>query len=172
MGAAPVIAPATRQTLGGLLDLTLAPGQEDLVAPAPVTLAQQPYTPGSEVWGIWQGETAVGLIAMIDPKRYVPLKGQSPRPDAAYVWRLMVDAAHQRKGYGRAALFHACGVAEGWGYASVSLTVADVPHSNRGFYEALGFVATGTVFAASGEIEFLAPVETIRLRAKASSENR
>ncbi|MGL5011005.1 MAG: GNAT family N-acetyltransferase [Paracoccaceae bacterium] len=156
----------TRENLDGLFKLKVAPGQEDLVSPAPVTLARQAYTPGAHVWGIWAGETAVGVIGMIHTAEFVPLDGRAPRKDTAYVWRLLVDGAHQGNGYGRAALAHACDVAEGWGYARLSLTVADEPHSNIGFYEALGFTATGEVDTEAGELELMADVATVRARTK------
>jgi diamine N-acetyltransferase len=102
---------------------------------------------------------------MVNPAEYVPLAARPQRNDAAYVWRLLVDGAHQGRGYGRAALSHACDVAESWGYNALSLSVADEPHSNLGFYEALGFRATGEVDADDGEIEMMADLTTVRARA-------
>ena len=56
----------TRETLSPILKLKVRPGQEHLVAPNAVTVAQCAYEqPGGYVWGLWDGEQPVGLIAMI-----------------------------------------------------------------------------------------------------------
>lgn len=145
----------TRHNLAPLLKMSLKPGQAHLVAPNPVTIAQAAYEPGSSVWGLWDGETAVGLIAMIHPHEYPDLE-DGDDPDGAYIWRLLIDAPHQGKGYGRAAIEQAIAQAKAWGLPRVAVSVVDSPDSNIGFYERLGFQRTGGM--VDGEIVLNRPV--------------
>jgi len=136
----------TRETLSPLLRLKVAADQAHLVAPNAVTIAQAAYEqPGAYVWGLWDGETPIGLIAMIHPHEYAHLE-PGDDPDGAYVWRLMIDAAHQRRGHGRAAIDLCRRQARAWGLPRLATSVVDCPDSNIGFYEALGFTRTGRIF--------------------------
>lgn len=133
----------TRETLRPLLRLKLSPGQENLVASNAVTIAQAAYEPASAVFGLWDGEDAVGLLAMIDIPRHPDGLKPGDVPDAAYLWRLLISAESQGKGYGRAAIDLAKQIARDWGYLKLAASVVDAPNSNMGFYEALGFRQTG-----------------------------
>ena len=53
--------------LRALFRLKVAEDQAGLVAPNEITLAQAAYEPGGYVWGLWEGDIAVGLLAMIHP---------------------------------------------------------------------------------------------------------
>lgn len=140
----------TRDNLRPLLNLAVRPDQVHLVAPNPVTIAQCVYEqPGGYVWGLWDGETAVGLLAMIHPREYQHLE-PGDDPDGAYVWRLMIGAEHQGKGYGRAAIALCRDQARAWGLPRVALSVVQADDSNIGFYEKLGFRRTGGI--VDGEI--------------------
>ena len=131
-----------RREIPELCDLAVHPEQIDHVAPAAVTLAQAAYQPGSHVFGIWMGQTAVGLMAMIDTR--VPDPEEDPLSDPyAYVWRLMIGADRQRNGFGRKAICFASDTGRSWGMDTLMLSVADAPGSARPFYEALGFTPTG-----------------------------
>ncbi|MEE9427000.1 MAG: GNAT family N-acetyltransferase [Paracoccaceae bacterium] len=132
--------------------LKVLPEQNDLVSPNEITLAQAAYETGSYVWGLWEGDTAVGMIAMIHPRESDDLD-EGDDPDAAYVWRLMVGAEHQGKGFGKQALLAAINQAANWGLPRICLTVADEAHSAIEFYENLGFVKTGRV--VDTEIELI-----------------
>jgi diamine N-acetyltransferase len=141
--------PITRDTLRPLFRLKVRDDQQGLVAPNEITLAQAPYETGSYVWGLWDGETAVGLMAMVHPAEY-PWHEPGDDREAAYLWRLLIGADHQGRGYGRAAIGLAVGVARGWGTPRLTLSVVDAPHSNIGFYERLEFRRTGHLM--DGEI--------------------
>lgn len=136
--------PVQRAHLASLFALQVRPDQRDLVAPNVKTLAEAPYEPGSQVWGLWVGNRPVGLMAMIDFRKDPnPLPGDDP--SAAYLWRLMIAAPDQGKGYGAMALDHAIQTAGSWGYDRLKLGVADVAHSNIAFYKRHGFTETGEV---------------------------
>ena len=136
--------PVTRETLWPLINLSVRDDQRDLVSSNMKTLAEAPYEPGAIVWGLWDGDDPVGLMAMVDPSG-VRLHGPFVIPDAAYLWRLMVAADRQGKGYGRQALQIAVNTARGWAAVHLVTGVNDAPHGNRGFYERHGFRTTGVV---------------------------
>ncbi|NDV02717.1 GNAT family N-acetyltransferase [Pseudoroseicyclus tamaricis] len=145
--------PVVRADLRALMALKVAPAQRQLVAETAVTLAQQAYEPpGTHVWGLWDGDTAVGLLAMVDPRTYPELEPEDDR-EAAFVWRLMIAEEHQGKGYGRAALGEVFSVARDWGLPRVALTFTDIPGNAEPFYLAHGFTRTGRV--VDGEVEMM-----------------
>ena len=125
-----------------LIGLQVHTHQRDLVTANVVTLAEAPYEPGAQVWGLWAGEVVVGLMAMQNP---AGIAEPEPEDDleAAYLWRLMIGEGHQGRGFGRAAMGLAEAVARGWGFGRMVLGVSPEAHGNQGFYEALGYRATG-----------------------------
>ncbi|MEZ5797203.1 MAG: GNAT family N-acetyltransferase [Paracoccaceae bacterium] len=136
--------PVTRATLWPLINLSVRDDQRDLVAPNMKTFAEAPYEPGAAVWGLWHGDTPVGLMAMVDPSG-VALHGPHLHPGAAYLWRLMIAAESQGRGYGAQALGHAIATARGWGAGHLVTGVNPAPHGNLGFYERHGFRNSGVV---------------------------
>jgi len=135
----------TRETLRPIMQLKLRPDQDHLVAANAVTIAQCAYEqPGGYVWGLWDGDEPVGLLAMIHPHEYRHLE-QGDDPDGALIWRLMIAAEVQGKGYGAAAIAECLAQARAWGLARVATSVVATPDSNIGFYERLGFQPTGAI---------------------------
>lgn len=74
--------------------LRVAPGQEEFVASNAVSLAQAAYEPEWQPYAIFDDEQMVGFV----------MYGLEPREQQHWILRLMVDAAHQQRGYGRAAM--------------------------------------------------------------------
>ncbi len=101
------------------------------------TLAEAPYETGARVWRLWDGGTPVGLMAMVHPDEFL---WHDPGDDrqAAYLWRLMIDARHQGKGFGRAAVNEALAVAREWGFPRLAASVADKSHSSIGILRTSG----------------------------------
>lgn len=141
----------TRETVRLLAELSVRPDQHGLVAPNAITLAEAPFETGSQVWGLWDGAVAVGLMAMVHPDLY-PWHGPGDDRQAAYLWRLMIADGYQGRGYGRAAIEQAMAVTREWGLPRLVAGVATEAHSNIGFYEHLGFRRTGRVVEADMEI--------------------
>jgi diamine N-acetyltransferase len=85
----------TRDTLREILRLKVAPQQEKFVASNAVSIAQAHFHPET-AWfrGIHAGDAAVGLVMLED----------DPRAPGYSLWRFMIDAGQQGKGYGRRAL--------------------------------------------------------------------
>ncbi|MCG8545373.1 MAG: GNAT family N-acetyltransferase, partial [Alphaproteobacteria bacterium] len=131
--------------LGEIMDLRVRDDQKDLVAPNAITIAQSHYEPFTWVRGLWAGDTAVGLIAMVDLHPDHPdLTADDPK-NAAYLWRLMIDKAHQGKGYGREAMQIAFRQARAWGRDTFCVDVADREDSALGFYRRFGLEPTDRV---------------------------
>lgn len=144
--------PPTRESLEALLGLRVAPSQRGLVADPAMTLAQAQFEPGSFVWGLWEGDKAVGLMAMVDPRAY-PFLEPGDDPEAAYLWRLMIDAAHQGRGHGRRALDLAVAQTRAWGLNRLTAGVVDRADSALPFYMGYGFRPTGRM--PHGEVEIV-----------------
>lgn len=140
-----------------LCRVQVAEAQQHMVSPNAFTLGEMNFEPGALVQGIWEGDAPVGLLAIVDVRIKVDMAGDRPRPDAAYLWRLMVGEGHQGKGYGSAAIAEAVRIAGNWGFDSLTLTVADAPDSALGFYVAHGFALTGRTLWGD-ELEMYRPV--------------
>lgn len=144
--------PVRRQDLNALFRLDVSDAQQHLIAGTEFTIAEAAYDRGAYVWGLWEGDTAVGLLAMVHP-------GQAEETDdcclkdAAHVWRLLIDARHQGKGHGRSAIAFAEQQARDWGFSKINLTSVDAPGSAIKYYEKLGYRRTGRV--AHDEVELI-----------------
>ncbi len=138
-----------------LIALKVRPDQPRLVTENAITLAEAPYETGSYVWGLWDGNIPVGLMAMVHPEQY-PWHLDGDDRQAAYLWRLMIGAEFQGRGYGRGAIGFALEQAHDWGCPRLVASVTDEPHSNIGFYEKLGFRRTGRM--PDGEVEIVTDV--------------
>jgi RimJ/RimL family protein N-acetyltransferase len=93
----------------------------------------------------------IGFVLVAEPA------SNAPHP---YVWRILVDWRHQRRGAGARAIR---AVAAHWaalGATHIDLScVANVPGTPEGFYRRLGFEPTGVV--EDGETEFRAPIDRL-----------
>ena len=126
-----------------MCDLAVGPEQVSLVTQNVMTMAEAQFEPGALVRAVWRDDEVVGLFAMLRPSAYPEDEDIIIRRDLAYLWRLMIGGDFQGHGYGALAVREAKRIALEWGYPGVSLTVADKPHSAKGFYESLGFSLTG-----------------------------
>ena len=135
----------TPQDLGKVLKLRVGSGQEKFVADNAKSLAEA-YVYPDRAWprAICVDGEPVGF-AMLDVVG--PDHPEAPNGRASYfLWRLMIDADHQRRGYGRAAMAalveHIKSLPDGR-----ALTTSYVPGEGTPgpFYEGLGFVPTGEV---------------------------
>ncbi len=154
-------------TVDLLIGLAVGSDQDGLVAENAVTLAEAPKVAGSRVWGLWDGSVPVGLMAMVHPHEY-DRHGPGDDVNAAYLWRLMIAGEHQGKGYGQAAVAEAMAVTRGWGLSRLVATIANVGHSNMGFYERLGFRRTGRIVDSEVEIAIDMSRPGTRVRSKQS----
>jgi diamine N-acetyltransferase len=136
--------PVTRDTLWPLIRLEVRADQRGLVAPNMQTFAEAAFEPGAQVWGLWQEDTPVGLMAMVDPAG-VRLHGPFVAPGAAYLWRLMIAEQRQGQGLGGQALAMAVATARDWGAPALVTGISERPDAALGFYARHGFRDSGTV---------------------------
>ena len=83
-------------------DLRVLPEQENFVDGVRRSLAEAAAKPDARPWcrGIYAGEVPVGFVMLADG---VP-PGNDDIPWRYYLWRFLIDARFQGRGYGRAAL--------------------------------------------------------------------
>ena len=124
------------------MDLQVNPGQDDLVAPNSVSIAQHCYDDESWMRAIYAGGNPVGFV-LLSERRSVP---------RYYLWRYMIDGSHQGKGFGAAAMDLVLGYVRTLpGATALYLSYVPAPDGPRDFYAKLGFVDTGR--ESDGELE-------------------
>jgi histidinol dehydrogenase len=129
-----------------LIKLEPTPEQKKFVASNAVSLAQAAYKTAGRPFGVYADGEPVGFVLLWDAR-------QDPEEptDELYVWRLMVDAKHQGRGHGSAAMRWVIGEARRIGVAQVGLS--HVPENSVGaFYERFGFHYTGKVHEGEREM--------------------
>jgi diamine N-acetyltransferase len=126
--------PVTKENYLECIRLKVAPDQETFVASNAVSLVQAVYEEGAIPRAIYEDEMMVGFIMA----QYIPT---APMP---YIWRLMIEASHQGKGYGKAAmnlmLDHLKAIS---GCQRIAISYAPENQTARQLYARLGFVETG-----------------------------
>ena len=124
----------TKDTVRSVLALEVAADQEDLVGDNGNSLALALFEEKAWYRGIYSGDEPVGFL-MLSIDREKP---------EFYLWRFMIDAKQQRKGYGKRAIELLIEEVRAQPEAKeLTLHVMDLPHSAVSFYEALGFKLTG-----------------------------
>lgn len=124
----------TIEIVGDVCELAVAPEQSSFVAANAFSLAQAYCIPEAWPRAIYAGETPVGFMMLHD----------DPVAQEYYLWRFMIDARYQGRGYGRAAIQQLLDYVRTRPGATC-LTVAVVPKAGGPgpFYERLGFRYTG-----------------------------
>jgi diamine N-acetyltransferase len=123
--------------------LRVAPGQEAYVATVEKSYRDAAAEPDANPWmrAIYADDEPVGFLmvswaAPADP----------PRTGLQwFLWRLLVDARHQGKGYGRAALLQVIDLVRAAGASEFLTSYEPGPLEPWPFYRRLGFEPTGEV---------------------------
>ena len=139
------IRPLCRDTLMPLLRLKVSEAQNDFVAPNVMTVAQATFEGGAEIYGLWDADTPVGMMAIINTAHPDQVPDEGERTNTLFVWRLMLDVAHQRQGHGQAAMEFAVARAQELGLVDVTVSAVEAHGSAIPFYERFGFKRTGEV---------------------------
>ena len=129
--------------------LRVAPEQEAYVSSVTESLAEAVQQPDGRPWirAVYADDGPVGFVMLSDDVRV-----SDPRyPWLYFLWKLLIDARFQRRGYGTATVDAVADVVRGRPGADALHTSA-VPGdaSPVGFYERYGFARTGQIF--DGEI--------------------
>ena len=137
----------TYDNVDELIDLAVSDDQTHLVAPNSLTIAQASYMPDCWTRGLWVAGDPVGLIAMIDLHENHPEADDYAPANVAFLWRLMIDEAHQGRGYGSQAIHLALEQAQQWRRERLYLSVARGDGNALAFYKRFGLGPTGEVHA-------------------------
>lgn len=125
-----------------VLRLAVAPGQTHFVDSVEASLEEAAAKPDASPWfrAIYADQIPVGFIMITDG---VPV-GHPEFAWPFYLWRLLIDAGHQRHGYGNAALALVVEYVRGRpGATELVTSVVPGEGSPMAFYERAGFRATG-----------------------------
>jgi diamine N-acetyltransferase len=141
-GAAVDMREIRADTVRTICALRVAAAQERLVATNAVSIAQAYFEPAAWFRAIYAGDAPVGFAM-----RYDPTRATAPeRPDTCYLWRFMIAAEHQRRGYGGAALTqlisHVRSLA---GVTRLLLSFVPDGAGPRDLYARFGFRETGEI---------------------------
>jgi diamine N-acetyltransferase len=131
----------TKQTVRAICRLEVAPEQRGFVAPNAVSIAEAYFSPNAWFRAVYTDEEPVGFLMLSDDR------GDDTRPPEYFLWRFMIAADHQRKGYGRRALELLVEHVRGLPRAT-ALLCSCVPAAQGGpepFYVGFGFEPTGEV---------------------------
>ncbi|MBI2763342.1 MAG: GNAT family N-acetyltransferase [Chloroflexi bacterium] len=133
-GAVVELREVTRESVRAICRLAVAPSQASFVAPNAISFAEALFEP--KAW--YRAVCADG-----NPVGFVMLSIDTEKPEY-FLWRFMIDAAHQGRGFGRAAIGLTVAHARTLPNAS-ELLVSWVPADGgpEPFYRDLGFVPTG-----------------------------
>ena len=130
----------TRETVVAICGLEVAPEQKEFVADNARSIAEAHFQPKAWIRAVYAGETPVGFVMLFDD------------PDAPryFLWRFMIAAEHQGKGYGKAALDLLVEyVRTRPGATELQCSFVPGEAGPGAFYAKYGFVETGEV--AHGE---------------------
>jgi len=126
--------PVDAETVRTICALAVREDQRRFVAPNAVSIAEAHFSPHAWFRAVYAGDTPVGFVMLED---------QPERPEY-YLWRFMIDARHQGKGFGRRALTRFIEhVRTRPGATELLTSVVQGEGSPQGFYESLGFALTG-----------------------------
>ena len=149
----------THDNVGAVGAIDRSFSQRQLVAPVLVSLAEAlapPLVGGVPMrpWirAIEADRELVGFVMMTERH------GESPHP---YLWRFLIDKAHQGRGIGKRVLLQIADQRRSEGCTHISVNfVPEVVGSPSRFYEGLGFALTGE--ENDGEVEALLDLDDIR----------
>ena len=126
----------TAATVNDILKLKVRPEQETFVGSNAKSIAQAYFEPRAWFRAIYADDTPVGFVQLIDD-------AETPK---YYIWRFMIDAAHQRKGYGRRALQLVIDYVRSRPNArEVTLSYVQAEGGPEPLYRSMGFVPTGEI---------------------------
>lgn len=129
--------PITKDNWMTAIKLKVKPGQESFVASNVFSIAERQFYPDVKAYGIYADKDMVGFVMWgVDV---------DDNPTELWVWRLMIDAAYQGKGYARVAMQMIIAQARTEGHTALFLSYEPKNEGAAAFYAKLGFKDTGRV---------------------------
>jgi diamine N-acetyltransferase len=143
----------TADTVREVIRLAVAPEQQGFVAANAISLAQALFAPEAWYRAIYAGESPVGFVMLYDES----LRPAPPERPEVGIWRFMVDARYQGRGYGGAALQQVIAhVRAKRVFSSLQVSYVPGPGCPEPFYVRAGFRHTGRI--DEGEIVLELPI--------------
>lgn len=131
----------TAETVRVICALEVRPEQRHYVASNALSIAQAYFEPHAWFRAVYAGETPIGF-AMLH---------EDIETSQSFLWRFMIDAEHQGKGYGRRALDLVVEhVRNSVGARELFSSYREGDDDPGGFYRSYGFVETGDL--TDGEV--------------------
>ena len=128
--------------------LRVAPGQEQFVASVQTSLDEAQLYPEARAryWAVYDGPEIVGFTMLSDGIPAAVLAEDPTLVGPYFLWRLLIDASHQRRGYGSATIDALRSyLASRPGAETLLVSCGQGEGSPCPFYERYGFVRTGQV---------------------------
>jgi len=131
----------TDENSADVLALRVAPEQLRFVGSVADALADAAEFPEASPWyrAIYDDEEPVGFVMLSWDVTPVPGKIIGPW----FLWKLLIDERHQRRGYGRAALSRVVEMVRDAGATELLTSYTTGEGEPWPFYERFGFVPTG-----------------------------
>jgi diamine N-acetyltransferase len=143
----------TSETVIAVVKLSVHPSQQGFVASNAVSLSQALFS--DEAWyrAVYADDELVGFVMLSDET----LKPKPPAEPNIGLWRLMIDAKHQRRGIGKEVIRLVVEHVQGRpGVRSFYTSYVPEPGGPGPFYLGLGFEPNGEV--DEGEVVLLYPL--------------
>lgn len=133
-----------------VIELRTHKSQERMVAPIAVSLAQVAVPPYEEGFEGQPGDPRVVPWPRIvhadgEPVGFVMLEEPTESNPDAYLWRLLIDRLHQRRGIGRRVVEAVIEQAQEWGCEAMEVSWVPGVGSPEPLYLEMGFVPTGAI---------------------------
>lgn len=143
----------TGKTVGKVLKLDVGKDQDGLVAPNAFSISQAYFEKAAWFRAIEAEGEFVGFVMLFDPSESDDKMTEKEREEM-YLWRFMIDAKHQKKGYGAAALDRVCEFSRTRpGIKRLLASFVEKETGPEGFYLKYGFTLTGN--KPEGETEII-----------------
>jgi diamine N-acetyltransferase len=130
----------TDENRGAVRELRVSPGQELFVTGVADSLDEAAATPHANPWyrAIYAGDAPVGFVMLSWDVMPAPgIRGPW------YLWRLLINERHQRRGYARAALSQVIELIRAAGATELFTSYQPGDGEPWPFYESFGFRPTG-----------------------------
>ena len=129
------------------LGLRVAPGQEQFVASVEESFLDVEQYPEAlaRYWAAWDGDQIVGFAMISDGIPDDVLEADPTLVGPYFLWRLLVDGRHQRRGYGTAIVDAVVDYVRARGGRALLVSYTAGEGSPGPFYERYGFVPTDRI---------------------------
>ena len=140
MGRVIRLRPVTGDNRAAVLALRVSPTQEQFVSGVAESLQEAEDEPGGRATfrAVYNDDTPIGFVMWSDE---VDAGGYIPH----YLWKLLIDERHQRRGHGTAVLDLVAARFRERGAAVMSTSAGQGEGSPIPFYERYGFERTGDI---------------------------